>query len=365
MQKFFDKDELKSSLSLEDIFTLLSHFGGEPEIRNDDYIIAKTICHNGIGGGSNKLYYYSNTNLFKCFTNCDTFDVFELIVKIKAIEGIALSLPKAMEYVASFFDIEGKELDDREQSEDWKVLNRYRELSEIKIEEQQEIQLKIYDKNILKYYPHPRIIDWEDDGIKEEVMNFHNIAYNPVSGGILIPHYDINNNLIGIRERTLLEEQENWGKYRPSIIDDVMYSHPLSFNLYGLNQSKDNIVLAKTAIVVEAEKSVLQYESYFGIENSLICACCGSSLINYQVKLLLSLGIKEIIVGFDKDYIDKDDENFEKVVKKLQSIDKKYRNYVKISFLFDSEGDKLEYKNSPLDCGPDIFQELYEGRISL
>ena len=49
----------------------------------------------------------------------------------------------------------------------------------------------------------------------------------------IIPHYDINNNLIGIRERTLIKENEVYGKYRPAYLNGKLYNHPLSFSLYN------------------------------------------------------------------------------------------------------------------------------------
>ena len=46
-------------------------------------------------------------------------------------------------------------------------------------------------------------------------MNKRGICYDPLNMGIVIPHYDIDNNLIGIRERTLIKEEEVFGKYKP------------------------------------------------------------------------------------------------------------------------------------------------------
>ena len=172
----------------------------------------------------------------------------------------------------------------------------------------------------------------------------------------------MDNNLIGIRERTLIKEREKRGKYIPAYLDGVQYRHPLSFNLYGLNMNKDNIAKFQTAIVMEGEKSVLLYESYFGRENNICVACCGNSLIAYQVKLLLDLGVKEIVVGFDKDFESSQEENFSKVVKNLKNIHKKYGASVQISFLFDKE-DLLGFKNSPIDKGKDVFLELFKRRI--
>ena len=50
------------------------------------------------------------------------------------------------------------------------------------------------------------------------------------------------------------------------------------------------------------------YSSYFGTENDITVACCGSSLSMYQVQLLLDLGVKEIIIAFDKQFKEIGDE---------------------------------------------------------
>jgi hypothetical protein len=113
------------------------------------------------------------------------------------------------------------------------------------------------------------------------------------------------------------------------------------------------------------EKSCFLYSSYFGDENDISVACCGSSLITYQVKLLLSLGVKEIIICFDRQFRYKGDEEFKRWVKKLTDIHKKYSPYVQISFVFDKHGDKLGYKMSPIDNGKDVFLELFKERIIL
>ena len=112
------------------------------------------------------------------------------------------------------------------------------------------------------------------------------------------------------------------------------------------------------------EKSPLLYESYFGRENDISVACCGSNLSSYQLKLLLDLGIEEVIIAFDKQFKTKGDLEFKRWTKKLADIDKKYREYVKISFMFD-KNDILRYKSSPIDEGKDKFIKLYEERFSL
>ena len=98
-----DKDEIKQKLTIEQIESLVAELGGEPQ-NNGDILICRTICH---GGGSHKLYYYSNIQLFRCYTECnDTFDIFELVCKVKAQYGEEMSLFQSVLYVIRFFNLE-------------------------------------------------------------------------------------------------------------------------------------------------------------------------------------------------------------------------------------------------------------------
>jgi hypothetical protein len=375
----YDKDELKINLSIEQVFELVAELGGEPKMENG-FFISKTICHNHAGEGSYKLYYYDNTKLFRCYTDCGTsFDIYELVRKIKNNSKDLKSyynkegkvcyreweLFDAVEFVAIYYGYSPKTFDfqkTQEKLKDWEVLNNYEQIN--KDEQEQRVELRIFDNKILQHLPRPRIITWEQEGIKKEVMDHRGIAYDPKNQGIVIPHYDINNQLVGIRERTLIKEEENFGKYRPAILNGVMYNHPLGFNLYNLNNSKNNIKIIKKVIVYEGEKSSLLYASFFGEENDISVAVCGSSLITYQVKLLLSLGVEEIIIAFDKQFKEIGDKEWERWTKKLYDIHTKYGAYVQISYLFDKK-DLLDYKDSPVDKGKETFLKLFKNRIIL
>ena len=135
--------------------------------------------------------------------------------------------------------------------------------------ETQEVERKEYQSDILRYLPHPRIEPWLKESISQESMDNHGICFDPKNCGIVIPHFDINNRLVGIRERTLIKENEIYGKYRPALIGGQLYNHPLSFNLYNLNMSKNAINRNKKAFVFEGEKSWLLFSSYFGKENDM------------------------------------------------------------------------------------------------
>ena len=370
MKYEYDKDGLKNSLSIDQVKDFVAELGGEPEQRGN-VLYCKTICH---GGDSHKLYYYENTTLFKCYTDCGcSFDIFELTRKVmsreqpKAREDSEWNLPEAIDYVARYFHFApNQKVDDDllDTIEESRVFDKYDRIKDININTQQ-VELKTYEGGFLKNFPRPKIQPWIDEGISQEIMNKRGICYDPKNCGIIIPHYDINGNLVGIRERTMIQEQaEAYGKYMPAKIAGTMYNHPLSFNLYNLNWSKDNIKRMKKAFVFEGEKSSLKYASFFGEQNDLSVAICGSSFINYQAWLLINLGVEEIVIALDKQFKEKGDKEFEKLTRNLRNIYNKYGNYVTISFMFD-KWDLLGYKDAPIDQGKDVFLELYKRRVNL
>lgn len=361
----YNLEEIKENLTLEQVADIVAELGGEPRPQGEA-LICKTICH---GGEHHKLWYWDNTHLFRCFTDCgETFDIFELVRKVKSLElGIDYLLPQAVQYVADYFGISANVFEEKTQTEidDYlDNLSSYDRIKDINIETKT-VELKTYDGSFLKNLPKVVITPWIEDNISQNAMDRFEIGFEPRNQAIVIPHKDINGNIVGIRQRTLVKEDaERFGKYLPLKIGKQMFNHPLSFNLYGLYQNKENIKRAKKAIIFESEKSVLQLDSILGADNNIGVACCGSSVIAYQIQLLLSLGVEEVIIALDRQYKELGDNEHKKLVKNLTNIDKKYGNYVKITFMFDL-GNLLPYKASPSDCGKDIFMQLFRERRNL
>lgn len=363
MSRYYNKDELKEKLEIEQVYDLIEAWGGEPEY-TDGGLISQTICHNPPGTGSRKLYYYSNTKLCHCFSGCidPSFDIFELCIKVMKIQkGLKWELYDAMDYIASYFGFEGIERKEEESElKDWEIFKRHK-IKEP--EKKQIIQLKEYDPIILTRFAYPRIERWEQEGISNEVSKKNLIGYYPGGEQITIPHFDIDNRLIGIRGRTLVaDEAEMYGKYRPLLIGKQLYNHPLSMNLYNLNNSKDNIAKTHAAIVFESEKACLQYQSFYGCENDISVAICGSSLSSYQVDLLKRVGAREIIIALDRQFQQIGDYEFKRLKAKLIHFYDKYNNSVRITAVFD-KGMITPYKASPSDCGAQIFEKLLAERI--
>lgn len=364
----YDKEEIKRNLTQNNIYSLLVEWGGNPTL-NSSYIVSDTICHNHPGEGSHKLYYYFNTNLFRCYTGCEepSFDIFELCIKVSKIQNNEeLDLNSAVRKIANYFGIVGtREDNEYSQLQDWQILDTYDRVQSIE-PTTNDIVLKEYDKKILdRFNYNVRILPWEKDNISKEVMKIAMIGYYPGGDQITIPHFDINNRFVGLRGRALcVEEAERYGKYRPIKVNGTLYNHPLGMNLYGINLSKNNIRAFGKAIVFESEKSVLQYLTMFNEQNNIAVACCGSNLSQFQMEQLRKCGAKEVIIAYDRQYKEINDDEYLKWLKKLKGFKNKFSSDITISFILDKEH-ILGYKDSPIETNKENFIELLKNRIIL
>lgn len=225
-------------------------------------------------------------------------------------------------------------------------------------EKRKEKTLEEFSSSVLDCFIDMAPVEWLEDGISEETMKKFGIKYSISQNKIIIPHYDINNRLIGIRGRALDEwEIKNVGKYAPIKIEQTWYKHPLSMNLYGLNLTKENIKKTGICYIVESEKACMQIDSFSTANCS--AAVCGSSFNKYQLNILMKECCpSEIIICFD---------NEEKIGEetyffKLYNLCKKYSQYCDFSFIYDREG-LTNLKDSPTDKGEEIFQKLIERRV--
>lgn len=357
-----NKDKVKNTLTIDEVTQIVNSFGGDAAISKFG-LICRTICHNHPKDNpSRKLYYYENTRLFKCFTECDeTFDIFELIIKCFKIQNNEeIELPTAIGYLLNKLGKSSFSYVNKYVHNDEDLLETFIAANMDYSFDNEKKELIEYDNNLIKNLHCLRILDWEKEDISYETLKKYNIRYYVPTAQIVIPHYDINNRLVGIRGRTLIEEDaQRYGKYMPLIASGKMYNHPLGFNLYGLNINKDNIEQLKIAIIVEGEKSVLKAENY--LDKNVCVAACGSTIQDFQINELLSLGVREIVIAFDRQYKEYGDDECRKWHDKINKIVCKYKDYAIISVIFD-EHHLLGYKDSPLDCGKEVFFELFKNR---
>lgn len=328
----------------------------------------QTICH---GGDSHKLCYFSESKDFYCYTSCGRMPFFNFISKIKGFKESEFS--KTVKYVADkvgkgFTENRVGFMDRNPSKESRQEISDMDTLFESKNRGQKEkVEIKkFYDDKILNFFDKNTFYSgWIDEGISIESMEKFNIRWYEYQKHIIIPHYNIDGKLVGIRRRSLKPEDKD-NKYMPEYIQGIMYDHPLGLNLYGLYENKAYIKTSGRAIIVEGEKSVLKSDTYFG-DKSITVATCGFNISEWQIRALDKLNVNSVILAFDKDF----DVTLENEYRKDEKLWREYNNYINrlkvlgerlaaifnTSIIIDREG-LLQPKDSPFDQGEKVFERL-------
>ena len=346
-----DYQEIIDNLDTDSVIKLMYKLGVDRHKDEGTHIIFPTICHNvDSADASMKLYFYKNTKLFNCYTECGIQSIFNLLKNYYETREIEY------DWVNDIYNVV-KDCSTFSLKEGFST-PKYKSLKSQFVKKKKDILLPEYNSGTLdtfiKYYPP----EWLRDGISETAMDKFNIKYSISQNKIIIPHYDVNGRLVGIRGRALNEwEVENIGKYMPVRLEQTWYKHPLSMNLYGLYENRENIIKTGICYIFESEKSVMQFES-FNIPNCAV-AVCGSQFNKFQLNLLLKhCNPQEIVICFDNE----EKENETKYFDKLWSICHKYVQYTNFSFIYDRLG-LTGKKDSPSDHGEQVFKKLLERRV--
>ena len=346
-----DYEQIVKDLKDEEVIRLIYELGADRHEETDNYIIFPTICHNeNATEASMKLYYYKDTHLLYCYTEDGPMSIYKFLENYYKTRNIEYNWGQDILKVV-FQCSAATELTTKETIFKQSLKDKYRK--------RQSIQLAAYSPNVLESFVKQYPIEWLEDNISAGAMDKYNIRYSISQNKIIIPHYDINNRLVGIRGRALNESEIAYAKYAPVKIEDIVYKHKLSLNLYGLNHNWKNIKELGICYIAESEKAVLQSE-LFGEKNCTV-AICGSSLNIYQIKLLMQhCQPKEIVLCLDKEELPGEDKYFYK----LWDMCSKYKLYTNMSFIYDREN-LLNLKDSPFDRGRNIFNKLLEKRVKV
>ncbi len=347
-----DYKEIVEQLDTQKVIQLMETLGVDNYIEKPGYVIFPTICHNEDSvEASMKLYYYENNHLFVCFTECGNMSIFKFLRHYYETRGIDYDWYQDIYKV--ILDCSNYNPNPNFTQPKYKSIRDTYQAAELK-------KLPTYPNGIIDVFTRAYPVEWLNDGISEKTMDKFNIRYSIPQNKIIIPHYNINGELVGIRGRALNEwEIENVGKYMPVQIENKWYSHPLSLNLYGLNLTKNNIKQNGICFLFEAEKSVMQMESFHRPNCS--AAVCGSQFNKHALKILVKeCHPQEIILCFDKEELPNEEIYFNK----LYSIGKRYQDYANFSFIYDMEN-LLKLKDSPTDKGEEVFEKLLKRRVKI
>ena len=340
-----DKNELKSSLKPSDIERVLKYYNVDFFYNNQEAMQIETACHNR-HGGSHKLYYYPDTCTFHCYTDCgENFDIYELLMKISATRGETINFNEAIQNLGVILGINvngrmkrKKGFGDSNQSiGDWDWIDK------LKRRKVHKPEFEYIDESVLNEFKEWYTLDWLEEGISLETQEKYGIRFYPEKNQTVIPHYDIDNNLIGIRSRTWRHTEK--GKYYPLYYDGKGYNHPLGFNLYSLNENKNAIKRNRKVVITEGEKSPMKAHSMFGEENFVV-SLCGSSMNAFQAELLMNLGVERVYIAVDKDYVLEPTHEY---LQKVKKIARHFVNKVNVYHLTDTRG-ILGYQDCMLDA---------------
>ena len=189
--------------------------------------------------------------------------------------------------------------------------------------------------------------EWVDEGIEPEILKKYEIRIDKKSNRIVYPVYDKDGNLIGAKGRTRFKN------YKELQIKKYLNYTKIQTTDYfmGMKQNWDTILDSKSVILFEGLKSVMHVAAW-GYNN---CLSSETSDINdAQAAILISMGIRDLIIAFDKDV----------GLGHIRETTKLLQKYMNVYAIYDKWG-LLQDKDSPCDQGRDTWELLYDRRIRL
>lgn len=249
-----------------------------------------------------------------------------------------------------------------------------------------EIIKKLYSEFDTSLETLDRLVWHTEDGIEPETLKLYDVAAS--EDGIILPHHNINGEIVGMYERNFLPIRKKVKEMYPDIeykdlvkfprakyvpllkkqefLEDeegkTSWSFPNTKNLYGLHLAKNAIKETGKAIIFEGGKSVMLAHQ-MGIEYAVASHTFGAH-VNH-ISMLIECGAKEIYLAFDKQYqsIDEDDLQWKLYEKKTRALAERVKKYVDVYRIIDFKDPdkaKLEYKDAPIDKGEEVFRLLLE-----
>lgn len=336
-----------------------------PKTTNDDDSLRfNTVCHHKKNGNQN-LSYMKSTKTFTCFSECsESFDIYEVVRRNKALHGIEMSFYDTVRFVAK---ISNKFFGKKRQVgfgtpnhiiDDWDFIDGYDTM-----QTQETIYTPIKD-SFLDCYHKLYHQSWIDDGISIDTMKNFNIRYCVKDHQIIIPHYhSTDGRLIGIRGRNLMPEPLDKGqKYMPVYLQGKAFNHALGGNLYGMYRNRKAISRIRKIMIVESEKGVMQTNTMYG-ENNFTVATCSSNITNMQRDLIIDSNVDEVILAPDKDF-ELDSPEYERQMRSISRLAQKFVPYMRVYIIEDYDG-LLAVNDSPTDRGQEVLEKLMQDKVEL
>ena len=202
-----------------------------------------------------------------------------------------------------------------------------------------------YINKYKEFIPH----EWTDEGIPADVLTKFNIRIDPESNRIVYPLFDSKGNYLAAKGRSRLDMDTIKILKIPKYITLGKIGTVDFF--CGMKENYENIKKKNKIIIFEGIKSVMHVIPWgydYGVSSET------SHLNDEQIKILIKLGVSEVIIAYDKNV------TLKEVIQQVNLL----KRFTKVSVIIDKKN-YLGEKDSPCDKGKIIFDELYNERIFL
>ena len=354
-----DVKKLKKSLSLAHHKQIMQALGIPSYSENSTQIVYYTGDKNVDSyKGSPKLYFYKDTSIYVGMTAGRSYDIISLTQTRLALLKQPCSFLDACQFILDTTNINPDSISRVKKDGhiyDWSNLERF-----IKVRKYGN-QLSEYNRNIIDTLPPLYPQAWIDEGISEETMDKYQIRYYERCNQTVIPCFDDEARLVGVRVRNWDKDRVEQAKYMPLVtLDGQCYKFNTNQVFYGINYNKPEIERTGKVIIVESEKAVMKLDTYMGRHN-IALGMYGSNLGIQRRNQLLKMGVNTVSYVVDNDFIGQDDEFFEQWREKIQHFIKLWDGFCRVEIVWDNLG-LLGPKENATDRTKEIWEQLWENR---
>ena len=354
-----DVKKLKKSLTLAHHKQIMQALGIPSYSENSTQIVYYTGDKNVDSyKGSPKLYFYKDTSIYVGMTAGRSYDIISLTQTRLSLLKQPCSFLDACQFILDTTNINPDSIS-RVKKEghvyDWSNLERF-----IRVRKYGN-QLSEYNRNIIDTLPPLYPQAWIDEGISEETMDKYQIRYYERCNQTVIPCFDDEARLVGVRVRNWDKDRVEQAKYMPLVtLDGQCYKFNTNQVFYGINYNKPEIERTGKVIIVESEKAVMKLDTYMGRHN-IALGMYGSNLGIQRRNQLLKMGVNTVSYVVDNDFIGQDDEFFEQWREKIRHFIKLWDGFCRVEIVWDNLG-LLGPKENATDRTKEIWEQLWENR---
>jgi len=271
-------EELKVATEEYGIDTILIDLGCQEVSRKGDNVYCCCPMHEN---SDNPTSFLFKNGFGYCYTVCNRkYDIFNIVQKMKSC-----SFAEAVDYLSAKvgLEIEYQVLSDYGGNENREFLKSLKKLKKPSSD------VKFLDKSLLEEFIPSLHTSLRKAGYNDKTKDYFNLRYAMngfFSNRIIIPVYDIDENLITIAGRSTINDDKEKYKFLPDTDKNA--------TLYNINNAMTYVEILREVFLVEGYKSVWRLYQW-GYGN--VVACMGSKVSDEQKKLLLSMASKIYVIG--------------------------------------------------------------------